>query len=733
MNQHDREINDLVAEFWREKEGASSAASQIRSRVLATPPGSAIVAGRALSVIKSLNQSPAWAARVEDFAVTTARLIERCHQIDKLGDPDTDPAAVFEVLGEDTADLGIESFDSDALRQARVDRRRPDAARAFLHVLGTGALPPAASAELERAVSELEHRSKRYQSHALFAAGGYGVALGVRVHEGDQGQVDGFNQADAEMRQQAEVVLRHYFSKGAQWDVEWELPYGGSSIGLALAIAALVSSGKAQADPLLAATGRIGVSYEVDSVGSVPEKVQGAVSAGFRRVLVPVANEKEALEAVAGVEGIMIIPIERLDQLEAKLSGLSGAVPIGSDGAIRFIRKLAPRYGLDVVGEDPLANCFRLTVADAATEAFIDVYRGAHGTVTVGGKGSAKDAAEQLIAKNLPKSVNEPRGVFSVLVASAPRRDQLQTRLVDRGAEALPTGPYEAWRYQVVDGPSKAVVIMYTSGKCVIPAGRAPAHDEARKLVESVLAGLGGIPQAPAVVREEPPVEARSEATVPHIGTDEAGKGDYFGPLVCAACYVDAETAEKLRALGVRDSKTLSDKVIHRLAEEIRSLGRVWAVTTIQPSRYNTLYAQMRGEGKNLNTLVAWGHARSIEDLLGRGIEVEYAVIDKFADERYLREKVLAGARRSGMRFDHRVRGESDIAVAAASILARDTFVTWLAERSRRIGFTLPKGASPEVIRVARNIVATGGEQALAELAKLSFKTTQTVVGTADV
>jgi hypothetical protein len=69
----------------------------------------------------------------------------------------------------------------------------------------------------------------------------------------------------------------------------------------------------------------------------------------------------------------------------------------------------------------------------------------------------------------------------------------------------------------------------------------------------------------------------------------------------------------------------------------------------------------MRSEGKNLNTLVAWGHARSIEDLLGRGIEVEYAVVDKFADEHYLREKVLAGARRSGMRFDHRVRGESDI------------------------------------------------------------------------
>jgi len=387
MKQHDREIDDLVAEFWREKDRQSSAAGQIRSRVLANPLESAIVAGRALSVIKSINQSPAWAARVEEFEVATARLIQRCHQIDKLGDPDTDPAAVFEILGEDTADLGIESFDSDALRHARVDRPRPDAARAFLHALGTGALSPPVRAELERATTELEGRSKRYQSHALFAADGYGVALGVRVHEDDHGQVIGFNQADPEMQQQADVVLRHYYPNGAQWDVEWELPYGGGSIGLALAVAALVSSGKAQADPLLAATGRIGVNFEVDSVGAVPEKVQGAVAAGFRRVLVPAANEKEALEAVVGVDGITIIPIERLDQLEARLSGLSGAVPIGSDGAIRFIRKLAPRYGLDVVGEDPLENCFRLTVADAATEAFIDVFRGTHGTVTASGKG----------------------------------------------------------------------------------------------------------------------------------------------------------------------------------------------------------------------------------------------------------------------------------------------------------------------------------------------------------
>jgi ribonuclease HIII len=733
MNQYDREIDQLVAQFWREKGVNADVAKQVRGRALGQPLTSAIVAGRALSVIIGSAQPNAWIERIGNFKIHVAQLIERCHQVDKLGDTDTDPAAVFDVLGEDSADIEIDSFDVEKLRQVRLGRSRPDAARAFLQALGATALPSTVRTELEAAATELSDRANTYPCHALFEVSGQGVALGVQARGDSQGRVIGFNQADEEMGQQAEAVLRHYFPEGAGWDVEWELPYGGGSIGLALAIAALVGKGRAQPDPLLAATGRIDANLNVGPVDAVPEKVQGAAAAGFRRILVPAANEKEARDAVGDREWLTIIPIERLDQLEAKLSGLSGAVPIGSDGAIRFIRKLAPRYELDVTGEESLANSYRLTVADAATEAFIDVFHGTKSTVTVGGKGSAKAAAERLLAENLPKARTEPRLPFSVLIASQARRERLQTSLIDRGAEELPVHQNEVWRYQLVEGASKATIILYTTGKCLVQAGQAPAHDEARHLVEAALEGLGGIPQ-PGVqpVQVETTPEARSDPNVPHIGTDEAGKGDYFGPLVCAAVFVNGASIEKLRALGVRDSKTLSDKTIHRLAEEIRSFGQIWAVTTIPPARYNSLYSEMRREGKNLNTLVAWGHARSIEDLLGRRIDAEYAVIDKFADERYLREKLLASTRRSGMRFDHRVRGESDIAVAAASILARDAFVSWLAERSRKLGIVLPKGASPEVITVARRIAAEGGEKALAELAKLSFKTTQSVLGSTD-
>jgi ribonuclease HIII len=206
------------------------------------------------------------------------------------------------------------------------------------------------------------------------------------------------------------------------------------------------------------------------------------------------------------------------------------------------------------------------------------------------------------------------------------------------------------------------------------------------------------------------PAATDPDELVPHIGTDEAGKGDYFGPLVCAACYLDADATRTLRALGIRDSKTLSDRRIRAHAGQIRAhLPGRFAVVTLPPPRYNSLYEELRREGKNLNSLVAWGHARAIQDLLERGVRAEYAVIDKFADERYLHERLHNDTRRGDMRLEHRTKAESDVAVAAASILARDRFAGWLAKASQALGTTLPKGAGPHVITTARALVAAHG------------------------
>jgi ribonuclease HIII len=218
-------------------------------------------------------------------------------------------------------------------------------------------------------------------------------------------------------------------------------------------------------------------------------------------------------------------------------------------------------------------------------------------------------------------------------------------------------------------------------------------------------------------------------ANEPHIGTDESGKGDFFGPLVSAAVYVDAKMMRELEELGVKDSKKLSDKAVRKLAADIRRVARDrYAVTRINPERFNTLYRQMKGEGKNLNTLLAWGHARSIEDLLGKGHTAPFAVIDQFGDARYIEDKILADTRQSGIEILQYPKAESDTAVAAASILARESFITWLERESASLGIELPKGASDLVIAAGRQIVARYGADKLSSVAKLNFKTVDKVL-----
>lgn len=206
------------------------------------------------------------------------------------------------------------------------------------------------------------------------------------------------------------------------------------------------------------------------------------------------------------------------------------------------------------------------------------------------------------------------------------------------------------------------------------------------------------------------------------IGTDESGKGDYFGPLVAAGMYVDAAAAAELAALGVSDSKTLSDKANIRLAAEIRQrFPERFEIVEIPPERYNTLYEQMTREGKNLNSLLAWGHVRVLENLLTR-CPCDFALTDKFADQHYVEQRLFTRGRH--ITLVQRPRAERNIAVAAASILARERFLTSLSKLSDVYGVRLPKGAAPPVVMAARQLVAKSGCQALRQVAKLHFKTT---------
>ena len=205
----------------------------------------------------------------------------------------------------------------------------------------------------------------------------------------------------------------------------------------------------------------------------------------------------------------------------------------------------------------------------------------------------------------------------------------------------------------------------------------------------------------------------------PHFGVDESGKGDFFGPLVVAGVYVDHGIARRLVDASVQDSKRVgSDARIRALAETIRK-GAAGLVETvlIGPERYNELYQKFG----NLNKLLGWGHARVIENLLAKKSDCPRALSDQFADARVIEQSLLRHGRK--IQIEQRTKAESDIAVAAASILAREAFINWLERRGKELGWRLERGVSASVKETAKKLVEKSGPAALREVAKVHFRT----------
>jgi len=205
------------------------------------------------------------------------------------------------------------------------------------------------------------------------------------------------------------------------------------------------------------------------------------------------------------------------------------------------------------------------------------------------------------------------------------------------------------------------------------------------------------------------------------IGSDESGKGDYFGPLVVAAVAVTSADWRGLQTLGVRDSKALSDRQAAALASQIRD-AYPHEVIVVSPKRYNELWTEMG----SVNKLLAWAHARAIENLLERSPDASAAVADQFGDESLIRDALFRRGRQ--VQLVQMPRAERDPAVAAASILARAEFLRRLDQAGRAVGVRLPKGASSAVEAVARALVAQHGPQIIDDIAKRHFRTTQRVI-----
>jgi len=259
----------------------------------------------------------------------------------------------------------------------------------------------------------------------------------------------------------------------------------------------------------------------------------------------------------------------------------------------------------------------------------------------------------------------------------------------------------------------QANLVFYESGKLVVQ-GKGTAE-----FVEFLLE-----PEILQEVRLGYETVLNPDLLLPRIGVDESGKGDFFGPLSIAGVYVNEAVIRSWADIGIRDSKNISsDRKISELAEKIRATpGCVTDCVVVGNEAYNRLYAKMR----SVNTLLAWGHARVIENLLGKRYQMQpppvKAISDQFAASKSVIEKALMAQGRE-LQLVQRHKAEEDIAVAAASILARDGFVKALAKLEQDFGVKLPKGASAAVDAAAKQFVESRGAVELGKVSKLHFRT----------
>jgi ribonuclease HIII len=281
-----------------------------------------------------------------------------------------------------------------------------------------------------------------------------------------------------------------------------------------------------------------------------------------------------------------------------------------------------------------------------------------------------------------------------VLVIPAAERDALRGR-IEAGDFEHKSVPHALFS---VKGEG-VVATLYASGKFVVQG------EEPGLFAQRYTGRAADVERAP-----------RKEAfNGPLVGSDECGKGDYFGPLVVVGVRVEADERSKLRAGGVRDSKELSDDTALRLGAALRTQFP-HAIARLDPPKYNATW-QRPGQ---LNDMLADLHGEVIRKLARPGIHV---LVDQFANERVMKQRVVG----LDIHLEQRTRAESEPAVAAASIIAREEYLLALRALSEEFGVDLHKGAGPPTDSSAQRFVALHGLEALGRVAKLHFKNTQRI------
>lgn len=203
------------------------------------------------------------------------------------------------------------------------------------------------------------------------------------------------------------------------------------------------------------------------------------------------------------------------------------------------------------------------------------------------------------------------------------------------------------------------------------------------------------------------------------IGIDEAGKGDFFGPLITAAVRVEAKDLGWLAEIGVGDSKQINDSNVKALASQLKK-ALPFSIVKLMPETYNRMYEKFG----NLNQLLAWTHAASSEEVLAKA-PAELILSDQFTKQLVV-PRFFKGPGKA-CRYVQQTKAEADAAVGCASILARAEFLWSMDALAAKYGMALNKGAGTPTIADARRFLERHGADELTLAAKTHFKTMETI------
>jgi len=602
-------------------------------------------------------------------------------------------------------------------------------------------------------LASLRQREAVGRAYALLVRTGHESALVVPIQvqflQGT-GQVRCVVQATESFRsavERAQLALRTGGFLAASLDVTYSLDltdpeYSGSSIGLAAAAAMFTAQRQVAIDQYTAFTGDVNLEqdgWKVKGILGLPHKLSAAKLNGCRRVFIPKENVQD-LEPDAN-SSLQIIGVENVGEILIKLE--SNPQPLSEESVQakkrNFVLSHCQAAGWAISDPRIIQNGVQYLIAPLAVPSL---------TLTIydSGKHVPKEHSHEDYKQVLADLAALDQNVIPIIprqktytLLQPTLRNEIKADLQALKPDITRDEQYCEYSVELRRGQERLIVKQYKSGKLQI---QGTAGELYKAVIECVVHRYKLSNPTSNLSVEEELAENKADLAhkeksssqqkgfqpipLPHIGTDESGKGDYFGPMVVAGVMVDQVTKDKLESLGVKDSKLLSDKQCRTLAVQIRAIcGSRCEEIDISPEAYNRLYDEFRTEGKNLNHLLAWGHARAIESILERHPCSE-AIADQFGNEHYILSKLMPKGRT--LKLTQLPKGERYIAVAAASILARDRFLSHLDKLSQEQGVVIPKGASDAVVNVGKEVVKQKGASELRKLAKVHHKTTEKVL-----